>query len=133
MRSIVGFLESHPKLTWILVFLYAGFIYYTSAQSVIPQPRQLEFKYSDLIEHAAVYSILGFLLFAGFVGIRTKSLNPTYSAVNWGVFYAITDELHQHFVPGRHADVLDLALDATGIFLGVVLAQHFSSWGRIRK
>lgn len=46
------------------------------------------------------------------------------SAVLWAwlfaVLYAITDEIHQAFVPGRGAWVVDVGIDALGAFLGLL-------------
>lgn len=39
-----------------------------------------------------------------------------------GVFYACTDEFHQHFVKGRSAQLSDVLLDSGGVLLGVLLA-----------
>ncbi len=36
------------------------------------------------------------------------------------ILYAISDELHQSFVPGRHGSPLDVAIDAFGIGLAVL-------------
>ena len=36
-----------------------------------------------------------------------------------GIAYAVTDEVHQAFVPGRHGAVLDVLVDAVGVLLGV--------------
>ena len=43
------------------------------------------------------------------------------AAVVVAVVYGISDEWHQHFVPGRTSDVLDLLADAVGASLSVVL------------
>jgi VanZ family protein len=37
-----------------------------------------------------------------------------------GVGYAITDEVHQHFVSGRHSSPIDVAIDSAGILIGVL-------------
>jgi len=37
--------------------------------------------------------------------------------------YAITDEIHQSFVTGRHASPIDVAIDGMGIALGYIAAQ----------
>jgi VanZ family protein len=48
------------------------------------------------------------------------------------VGYACTDELHQFFVPGRHASWLDIALfDAPGAALGI--ATRFAIGFRPRR
>jgi VanZ family protein len=38
--------------------------------------------------------------------------------------YAATDELHQHFVAGRHGTPWDVAIDAAGIGIGVLVARR---------
>jgi VanZ family protein len=37
------------------------------------------------------------------------------------LFYAVTDELHQHFVPGRGCQLRDVLLDSAGAAVGVLL------------
>jgi VanZ family protein len=65
--------------------------------------------------HMTEYAILGALL------LRALGRDlPTLAA---GIAYAATDELHQHFVRGRHAAALDLLVDAVGVALGI-LALH---------
>ena len=38
-----------------------------------------------------------------------------------GFAYAITDEVHQAFVTGRHASPFDVAMDAAGLAFGLLL------------
>ena len=61
--------------------------------------------------HMAEYAILGALLL--------RALGRETPALAAGVAYAATDELHQHFVRGRHAALLDLLIDAVGVTIGV--------------
>jgi VanZ family protein len=44
------------------------------------------------------------------------------------ILYAFSDEYHQTFVPGRHGQLQDVAIDMTGALLAMSLAH--SSWGR---
>lgn len=39
-----------------------------------------------------------------------------------GAVYAATDELHQHFVPSRQADVWDWLVDLAGVLAGALAA-----------
>ncbi len=41
------------------------------------------------------------------------------------VVFSVTDELHQSFVPGRSASVLDLGLDSIGIILGMTIVKFW--------
>ena len=80
--------------------------------------------------HMTEYAILGALLLRAF-GRATP-------AIAVGIAYAATDELHQHFVRGRHASPLDVLIDAVGVALGVYVFQRLqqtrpaSDTGQIR-
>src|SRR6266446_9280526 len=66
--------------------------------------------------HVTEYGVLGALLY------RALGREPLALAV--GIAYAATDELHQHFVRGRHASLLDVLIDAVGVTLGVLLYRR---------
>ena len=65
------------------------------------------------LAHAAEYAVLGALL------ARATGRAPLALVI--GVLYAVTDELHQLAVPGRHGAPLDVAIDAVGVLIGVTL------------
>jgi VanZ family protein len=69
--------------------------------------------------HLTEYAVLGALLY------RALGREPLALAV--GIAYAATDELHQHFVHGRHASPVDVAIDAVGVAAGMLL------WLRLRQ
>jgi len=48
------------------------------------------------------------------------------------VAYACTDELHQHFVRGRHASPIDVGIDAIGALAGLALCRRFQVWNTQR-
>ena len=62
------------------------------------------------IAHAGEYALLGARL-----------------AVVLGVGYAVSDEVHQHFVPGRVGAWYDVAIDAVGVAVGVLAWRRWSS------
>lgn len=66
------------------------------------------------IVHAGTYALLCFLWWRA---LRT-ALAPDpalWGAVAVAFVYAVTDEIHQSFIDGRHGSVLDVAIDAVGI------------------
>jgi VanZ family protein len=69
--------------------------------------------------HMTEYAILGALLL--------RALGRELPAFLVGVAYAATDEIHQHFVEGRHASALDVALDAVGVAVGIFLLRLFQT------
>jgi VanZ family protein len=56
-----------------------------------------------------------------------RALGREPLALAAGIAYAATDELHQHFVRGRHASPVDVAIDAVGVAVGMLL------WLRLRE
>ena len=65
------------------------------------------------LAHVTEYAILGALLY--------RALRHETAAVATGVAYAVTDEIHQHFVRGRHPSPIDVTIDAVGVLIGVFL------------
>lgn len=63
------------------------------------------------LAHAAEYAVLGFLLL--------RAAGRVDLALGLGTAYAVSDELHQHFVSGRQGAPLDVAIDAVGVAVGV--------------
>jgi VanZ family protein len=45
-------------------------------------------------------------------------------AIALGIAYALSDEIHQSFVPGREGAPLDFAIDSVGVVFGAVLAAR---------
>ena len=67
------------------------------------------------LAHAAEYAVLGALL------VRATGRSGLALAV--GALYAVSDEIHQAFVPGRMGRPLDVAIDVLGLACGVLLWQ----------
>jgi VanZ family protein len=90
-----------------------AFIFYLS--SISSPPGQDLFPGQDKVEHFVMYLVLGVLLS---LAMRLRSAGWSTAA---GCAYSVTDELHQHFVPGRTADVLDVLVDSAAVAAGVAL------------
>lgn len=72
--------------------------------------------------HLFVYGVLAVAYWLGLAG-RPQGWRYAWAMA---VLYAITDESHQSFVPGRGATVVDVGIDALGAALGLWL------WSRLR-
>ena len=66
--------------------------------------------------HMTEYAILGLLLL--------RALGRELPAFALGIAYAITDEIHQHFVRGRHASPIDVLIDTAGLAIGIFLVSR---------
>jgi VanZ family protein len=67
------------------------------------------------LAHVAEYAVLGALL--------VRATGQLRLAFALGLLYAVSDEVHQAFVPGRMGSPVDVAVDAVGVALGIVLWQ----------
>lgn len=77
--------------------------------------------------HFAEYCVLGFLISAVFVSFYFKpQMNIPISFAS-GFLYAVSDEIHQYFVPGRACMLKDVLIDSCGVFCGIA-ALLFIVW-----
>lgn len=67
--------------------------------------------------HFLEYFVLG-CLFYNALKFKDRPLKTFLYAFAAGVLYAATDELHQHFVPGRAMLAFDVMIDSAGVLLG---------------
>ena len=81
----------------------------------------------DLLFHFFEYSFLGFLLFQSISVDNLSAVNPLHGAILIGILFALSDEYHQSFVPGRHMSLMDIIFDSLGILFGSSLAPRVSN------
>jgi VanZ family protein len=111
--------RSRALTLWLPVFAWAAVIF---AFSSIPSLSSGLGVWDTVLRkgaHITEYAILGALLY--------RALGREAVALAVGIAYAATDELHQHFVRGRHASPVDVAIDAAGLALGMLV------WLRVRQ
>ena len=105
--------------TW-LTLAYAVLILIISS---IPDltPPELGFEFQDKLYHFIEYGVFSVLLFFSLLNSSRDFFrkNVLVISIFIGASYAIIDEIHQRFIPGRSADILDFVAD----FLGVALIQ----------
>ncbi len=78
------------------------------------------------IAHFVEYMILGGLSAASWVLYQAeeKENRKPFFLIEWGfcVLFAMIDELHQAFVPGRTSSIRDVLLDSVGALFGAFFA-----------
>jgi VanZ family protein len=100
---------------WAPVILWAGLIFVLSAQPDLSTGLGGWDLLLRKLAHTAEYAVLGALLF--------RALRRELPALALGVAYAVTDEIHQTFVAGRHGAPWDVLIDSVGVAAGVYLAR----------
>ena len=73
--------------------------------------------------HFTAYLLLG--LFIAFWQ-DAKTLKEYLLCLFFSFLYALSDELHQRFVPGRSGELRDVLIDTTGAFTGLLLLSIVS-------
>lgn len=69
--------------------------------------------------HFSIYTFLGAFISCGFLTYKwMKPLSKTGISFIICVLYSLSDEIHQHFVPGRSCELFDVFIDSSGAILG---------------
>lgn len=71
--------------------------------------------------HALLYLVLGLLCMAALLQHSLDMKVRTAIALCISAGYAVTDEIHQLFVPGRGTQFSDVCIDACGALIGILL------------
>ena len=58
-------------------------------------------------------------LFSTYENIKRK--NQICISAILGILYAISDEIHQSFTPGRGPKITDVFIDSLGVFFGITV------------
>jgi VanZ family protein len=110
---------------WAPVVLWAAVIFALSAVPNLSTDLGVWDTILRKCAHAAEYAVLALLLF--------RALGRELPVFLIGLAYAVTDELHQEFVRGRHASPFDVAMDAAGLALGLLILHATRLWAASRS
>ena len=104
---------------WFPVMLWMSIIFWFSSQSAITV---VESKPADILihklAHVGEYMILYTLLFWAFNGKNARSLIIL-------IMFAISDEIHQYFVPTRECRITDVLIDILGGLTSMTLLYFY--------
>lgn len=101
---------------------------------------QMQISFADQVDHpirklahVTEYAILGFLLTGSYADCGKKRRKAWLAPAVTGSLYAVSDELHQMFVPGRSCEIRDMLIDSSGVILGVCVGCFvFVYWQCLR-
>jgi len=109
---------------WLPVLIWAGFIFYASSLKGEEIPSI--FFGQDVLFHLFEYALLALLLNRALNNFQYLTLGKPkrlFLVILSCLIYAISDELHQQFIPGRTGSIADIVVDGFGIALGSVIYQ----------
>lgn len=112
---------------WAPVVVYMATIFYVSSMPQPPLPAG-----GDEPWHFIAYVGLAVVVVRAVAGGLPRRIDWRTAglAIAIAVPYAVTDEMHQWFVPGRSADVADLIADTVGVCAGTAACW---AWGIIAR
>ena len=102
--------------TWLPVAVWAALIFTLSSIPSLDSGLGTWDTVLRKLAHLAEYAVFGALLY--------RALRREPAAVALGSLYAVTDEVHQAFVSGRHSSPLDWLIDTAGVLAGVLVLSR---------
>lgn len=115
IKATAGYLSLWlPVLTWAVV-IYAFSNYPIAETSQVYWKDFIVKKSAHIIE----YAIFSLLNYRALKGLSFKKENAGLFAIFISLFYALTDELHQFFTPGRQPRVRDVVFDTIGAIAAI--------------
>ena len=85
------------------------------------------------IAHFIEYFALGAAFCGLFATFSISKLRCGIFSAGISILYAVSDEAHQYFVPGRNASVWDVLLDSAGVLCGVLAVLGVVTWIRKKR
>lgn len=108
-----------PPVIWM------GVIFAFSAQPVI---KTTDFFLADFLmkktAHFVEYAVLSVLVYRALIRSGVGSRKATIISIIFSILYAISDEWHQSFTPGREPHIRDVIIDSVGAFFGALTARR---------
>lgn len=138
-------INTRKVIPWLLVILWMSLIFYLSHQPVEESnklSKGITEKLVEIVEkidsdkdfnlgrvnhilrknaHFFAYLILGILTSNGLKSSKVEDRKGFIIALIISVLYAISDEAHQLFVPGRGGQLKDVIIDSAGSLVGIAL------------
>jgi VanZ family protein len=113
---------------WLPALFWMGVIFVVSSRPSLPShPDNTVDLIIKKMGHVTEYGVLAFLLWRATSKEREWPALPSFGgAFVLSLFYAISDEFHQTFVPGRNGTFTDVGFDVLGVLLALGLAWWFS-------
>lgn len=133
MKRISGvkifFLFYLPLFIWMgVIFAFSAYRGYAPHSGELPWGQWLLRKGAHVLE----YAVLALCIFrVVWWHLRDRAFLVFFVTGFFSLLYAITDEIHQYFVPLRQGKLSDVLIDCLGIFLTLLVL--FVLWRKEQK
>ncbi len=120
-RKLEGFNRKRTLFYLLPAVGYAVVIFVVSSVTLDIEELRPVLTFDKLL-HLAEYYILGYLLMRVFTtsGFPLLASSPVAAVILVGSAYGLSDEIHQFFVPGRDASLMDVFFDVAGVALAAL-------------
>ena len=123
---ITRVMKSKKIKLWLPVFIWAGVIFSFASMSI---NQSESFSWIDFVikksAHVTEYAILYWLLFRAMSQNNKDASRKVFIKVFvLTVLYALSDEWHQTFVPGREGTLRDVGFDTIGALISLNLKKR---------
>lgn len=90
-----------------------------------------DIRFFDKLLHFLAYALLGILFYRAYDTLAFSYNHKLliFISILSTTLYGISDEIHQYFVPSRHADIVDVIANTLGSICGVYLCYRW----KVRK
>lgn len=143
IEGIGGLPMGRKVISWLLVILWMALIFYLSHQPAMESNSlstgiveriiavidrvtfdiDIDTGYFNFFirksAHFFTYLILGMLVFNALTSSGMRGLRRFFIALAVCILFAVSDEVHQLFIPGRAGQVRDVMIDTAGAIVGV--------------
>ena len=73
------------------------------------------------LAHFSLYTLVGIFGMTFISTFELKKIYQFFISLLIGLFYAISDEVHQSFIPGRACSIMDVGIDTSGVIFGIII------------
>lgn len=121
---MINLLEKHRIISLILTILAATEIFFFS--TIVSAPGKKGIIPFSIIYHFVIFFLFSFFLLMTIKGNKKIKVKHILMVLIISLAYAISDEIHQAFIPGRDASIKDILTDLTGSMTSMVIGSLYS-------
>ncbi len=128
-------LRLHALPRWLRdivpLVLWMALIFVLSSRSTLVEiENKTGEKFFFKTSHFVAYGMLAWLWWRALAPQRQLARSILLAAFVFTTLYGVFDEIHQSFVPGRHARIADMLFDASGALAMILLIRRVK-WLRL--
>lgn len=115
---VIRWFEKHRNLSIVITIIIAITIFYMSSLTFPPGPEKFNIK--PMLYHLFIFFLFALFLLICLVNGKKRNLFFVL-VILISIFYSLSDEIHQFFVPGRSSSLADVGLDTIGILFAFMI------------